>query len=354
VTAARNRAEPALAGVAASPVALVRARVARRRLLVGLGVGLAVVVLAAVSLSIGDYALSPADLWRTLWGGGSRVEDYVVFEVRAPRVAMALLVGACLGVAGSLLQSLLANSLASPDLLGISGGAGVAAVFGLLILGVGGPALALLAFAGGLVVAAFLLLAGRRAGEGAYRLIVAGVGISFLCTAITSYLMVRAKVELAQAALIWLTGSLASTPWWNVLTVAIVALVSLPAVVACARWLPLTQLGPGTAVSLGVRPGRVRVVAVVVAVLLTATTCAFVGPISFVALCAPAIARPLLGHGAVGVGTSAGVGAALLVAADLVAQYALPGVSLPVGVVTGAIGSLFLLWLLTTSKGRHL
>ncbi|WP_235007902.1 FecCD family ABC transporter permease [Microbacterium timonense] len=314
---------------------------------------LVVVVAAVVSLSIGDYTLTPTDLWRTLAGGGSRVEEYVVFQVRAPRMAMALLVGACLGVAGALLQSLLSNSLASPDLLGISGGAGAAAVFGLLILGIGGPLLALFAFVGGLVVATFLLLAGRRS-DGGYRLIVAGVGISFLCAAITSYLMVRAKVELAQAALIWLTGSLASTPWWNVIVVAAVATVSAPFVIACARWLPLTQLGAPTAVSLGVRPALVRGVAVVVAVLLTATTCAFVGPISFVALCAPAIARPLLGHGAVGIGTSAAVGAALLVAADLVAQYAVPGVSLPVGVVTGAIGSLFLLWLLTASKGRHL
>lgn len=350
---APSSAAPTAVQSAAGAVAAVRARVRRRRLVVAAGVALAVVLVTAFSLSIGDYALSPADLWRTLWGGGSRVEEYVVFQVRAPRVAMALLVGACLGVAGAMLQSLLSNSLASPDLLGISGGAGAAAVFGILILGVGGPLLALFAFVGGLLVASFLLLAGRRS-DGTYRLIVAGVGISFLCAAITSYLMVRAKVELAQAALIWLTGSLASTPWWNVLVLAAVALVSLPAVVACARWLPLTQLGPGTAVSLGVRPGLVRILAVLVAVLLTATTCAFVGPISFVALCAPAIARPLLGHGAVGVGTSAGVGAALLVAADLVAQYALPGVSLPVGVVTGAIGSLFLLWLLAASKGRHL
>ncbi|MFH8252468.1 FecCD family ABC transporter permease [Microbacterium sp. B2969] len=343
----------AVSAIPAPSIATVRARVQRRRLVVGVGVGIAVVLLAAISLSVGEYALTPADLWRTLWSGGTRIESYVVFQVRAPRLAMGLLVGACLGVAGALLQSLLSNSLASPDLLGISGGAGVAAVFGILILGVGGPVLALFAFVGGLVVAGFLLLAGRR-GDGDYRLIVAGVGISFLCAAITSYLMVRAKVELAQSALIWLTGSLASTPWWNVLVVLVVGVLSIPAVVACARWLPLTQLGPGTAVSLGVRPGLVRIVAVVVAVLLTATTCAFVGPISFVALCAPAIARPLLGHGAVGLGTSAGAGAALLVAADLVAQYAIPGVSLPVGVVTGAIGSLFLLWLLTTSKGRHL
>lgn len=332
----------------------IRSRVRRRRLLVVAIALIAVAVASVVALSVGDYPIAPAELWRTLWGAGDRAQAYVVFQVRAPRLVMALLVGAALGAAGALLQSLLRNPLASPDLLGISGGAGAAAVFGILILGFGGPLLALVAFAGGAAVAAFLLLAGRHRADGGYRLILAGVGIAFLCLAITNYLMVRAKVELAQAALIWLTGSLASTPWWNVLTVAAVVVVSLPAVIACARWLPLTQMGAPSAASLGVRSSAVRVIAISTAVVLTAVTCAFVGPISFIALCAPAIARPLLGHGAVGIGTSAAVGAFLLVAADLVAQFAIPGFSLPVGVVTGAIGAVFLLWLLATSKGRNL
>jgi iron complex transport system permease protein len=332
----------------------VRARVRRRRVIVVAAVLLAVVLLAVVTLSVGDYPIAPADLWRTLWGGGQRLESYVVFQVRMPRLAMALLAGACLGVAGALLQALLRNPLASPDLLGISGGSGVAAVFTLLVLGMTGPVLALSAFLGGLLVAGLLLLAGSRRADGGYRLILAGVGVAFLCLSVTSYLLVRAKLQLASEALIWLTGSLASTPWWNVLTVLVVGVLALPAVVACARWLPLTQMGAATAASLGVRAGTVRVVAVVTAVLLTAVTCAFTGPISFVALCAPAIARPLLGHGAVGVGTSAAAGAALLAAADLIAQFAIPGRSVPVGVVTGALGAVFLLWLLATSKGRQL
>lgn len=337
-----------------SVVSTIRRQVARRRRLVVAAALGAVLLVAIVSLSIGDYPLAPADLWRTLWGGGDRVESYVVFQVRAPRLVMALVVGASLGVAGALLQSLLGNPLASPDLLGISGGAGAAAVFGILILGVSGPLLAVIAFGGGIAVAAFLLLAGRHRSDGGYRLILAGVGVAFLCVAITNYLMVRAKVELAQAALIWLTGSLSSTPWWNVVIVIAVAVLAIPAVVACARWLPLTQMGAPTAASLGVRSSTVRLVTVLTAVLLTAVTCAFAGPIAFIALCAPAIARPLLGHGAIGVGTSAAIGAALLAAADLIAQFALPGISVPVGVVTGAIGAVFLLWLLATSKGRHL
>jgi len=335
-------------------VADVRARVARRRATVVLAVVGAVLVVSLVTLSVGDYAIAPADLWRTLTGGGSRLESYVVFQVRAPRLAMALLVGACLGIAGALLQSLLRNPLASPDLLGISGGSGVAAVFTLLILGITGPVLALAAFVGGIIVAAFLLFAGHRRSDGGYRLILAGVGVGFLAMSLTSYLMLRAKVELAQDALVWLTGSLSATPWWNVLTVLVVAVAALPAVYACARWLPLTQMGASSAASLGVRTDTVRIVAVGTAVLLTAVTCAFVGPISFIALCAPAIARPLLGHGAIGIGTSAAVGAALLTSADLVAQFAIPGHSVPVGVVTGALGAVFLLWLLATSKGRNL
>ncbi len=337
-----------------SAVLEIRTRVRRRRALVVGGALLAAFVLALVTLSVGDDPLAPADVWATLRGGGDRAQSYVVFQVRLPRLTMALLVGAALGAAGALLQSLLRNPLAGPDLLGISGGAGAAAVFAMLILGVGGPLLAVAAFAGGIIVAAFLLLAGRHRADGGYRLILAGVGVAFLCVAITNYLLVRAQVELAQAALVWLTGSLASTPWWNVATVAVVVLLAVPAVVACARWLPLTQMGAPTAASLGVRTPTVRIVTVFTAVLLTAVTCAFVGHIAFIALCAPAIARPLLGHGAIGVGTSAALGAGLLTAADLVAQFAIPGYSMPVGVVTGAIGAVFLLWLLATSKGRNL
>lgn len=337
-----------------SSILAIRTRVRRRRALVLAVVFVAVAVVIVASLSIGDYPITPADVWRTLWGGGDRAQTYVVFQVRLPRLLMALLVGAALGAAGALLQSLLRNPLAGPDLLGISGGAGAAAVLAMLTFGLGGPLLAVAAFGGGIIVAAFLLLAGRHRTDGGYRLILAGVGVAFLCAAITNYLMVRAQVELAQAALIWLTGSLSSTPWWNVVTVGVVVVLAIPAVVACARWLPLTQMGAPTAASLGVRTSTVRLLTVLTAVLLTAVTCAFVGPISFIALCAPAIARPLLGHGAIGVGTSAAIGAALLAAADLVAQFAIPGLSVPVGVVTGAIGAVFLLWLLATSKGRNL
>ena len=332
----------------------IRAGAARRRMRVVTITLVLAVVAAGVALSIGDYALSPDRLWQTLTGSGTRIEQYVVFQVRAPRTAMALVTGAALGIAGALLQSYLGNPLASPDLLGISGGSGFAAVFTILALGTTGPVLALSAFVGGAVVAIILMIAGRALRDGGFRLILAGIGLSFLTASASDFLMVRAKVEEARTALLWLTGSLSSTPWWQVLTVLAVLIASIPALVAAARWLPITQLGPETASGLGVRSERVRWVIVGVAVLLTAATCAFVGPIGFIALCAPAIARPLLGHGAVGVATSGALGAVLLLVADLLAQFAIPGLSMPVGVVTGAVGAVFLLWLLATSKGRQL
>lgn len=336
-----------------SGLALVR-RTAVRRTATVLGVlGLLVLGVAVIALTMGDYPLSPGEVWSALTGGGTRVEQYVVVQVRLPRLVMALLVGSALGVAGALLQSLLRNPLASPELLGISGGSSLAAVFGLLILGVTGPPLAALAFAGGLA-ASLLLLAAARGRAAGYRLILAGIGLSFFTAAIVGFLMTKAQLQQTQSALVWLTGSLSSTPWWQVGVLAAVWLAALPALYVLARWLPVVSLGQEAAAALGVRTGFARVLSVVVAVLLTAVTCAFAGPIAFVALCAPAIARPLVAHGRIALAPSALVGALLLAASDLVAQFALPGVSMPVGVVTGALGAVFLLWLLATSKGRAL
>jgi iron complex transport system permease protein len=337
-----------------SVVQQVRDAASTRSAAVAIWTSAAVVALAALSLSLGDFPLSLEQVWRALWGGGDRVENYVVQQVRAPRTAMALAAGAALGVAGALLQAVLRNPLASPDLLGITGGSSVAAVFAVLVVGVTGPALSLAAFAGGVVVAVLLLGAGRAQNAGGYRLILAGIGVAFLSTAAINLMMVRAQVEQTQTALLWLTGSLSSTPWWQVATVVAVALVALPGIVSSARAVPVSQLGEPTAAGLGVDPRRVRLVAVGTAVLLTAVVAAFVGPISFIALCAPAIARPLVGHGSIALGSSALVGAVLLVAADLVAQFAIPGIQLPVGVVTGALGAVFLLWLIAASKGRSL
>lgn len=322
-------------------------------MLVWVGLGSVVVAVITVTLLLGDYPLTPTQIWDVLRGGGTRPEQYVVLQVRLPRLLMALLAGAALGVAGALLQGMLRNPLASPDLLGISGGSTVAAVYALLVVGVTGPALAGAAFLGG-ITASLLLLAAARGRAAGLRLILAGIGVSFLSASIVGFLMTRVQLQQTQSALVWLTGTLSSTPWWQVVVLVGAWVIAMPVLALLARRLPVAVLGVETAGSLGVRPGLVRVLVVMVAVLLTAVTCAFVGPISFVALCAPAIARPLVGHGSLALGPSALVGAIILSASDLVAQFAIPGVAVPAGIVTGALGAVFLLWLLATSKGRAL
>lgn len=336
-----------------SGIAAVRARGRRRTLrITGVVAGVALVV-AVVALMVGDYALTPAGVARALTGAGTPIEQYVVTQVRLPRLTMALVCGAMLGLAGALLQTLLRNPLASPDLLGISGGASVAAVFATLVLGLPAWGVTGFAFLGGLVVAAILLGAARRLADGGYRIVLAGVGISFLCAAVIGYLIKRAQVNDAQSAFIWITGSFGATLWRDVLILAVVLALCVPAAVAAGRVLPVVELGDPSAMGLGVRPALVRTGVVAIAVLLAAATTAFIGPVAFIALGAPAMARSLVGRGSPALGTSAVLGAAILVAADLIAQHALPGMSVPVGVVTGAIGAPYLLWLLATSKGTR-
>lgn len=336
-----------------SAIAAVRGRTRRRAVTVGAALAAALIAVACVALLAGDYPLSPAGVARAMAGAGTKLDEYIVLQVRMPRLLMGALCGAALGLAGALLQTLLRNPLASPDLLGISGGASVAAVWGSLVLGLAGTAVVALAFAGGLVVAVVLIVAGRRLSDGGYRLVLAGVGIAFLCAAIVGYLLKRTQVQQAQSAMVWITGSIGATGWGDVLTVAVVLAAAAPALAVCARVLPVLQLGEPLAGGLGARPGAARTAIVAIAVLLAAVTIAFIGPVGFVALCAPPIARTVLGRGAVGLGTSAAIGALILVLADLAGQYAIPGVEVPVGVVTGAVGAPYLLWLLATSRGRR-
>lgn len=335
---------------AAPSVAETLRRTTVRVAVVTASLGAATVVLLAVALMLGQYPLSLGDIFRILGGGGTAQESYVFFQVRVPRAFLGALVGLALGASGAILQALLRNPLASPDLLGISGGSSLVAVILLTLVGVTGPLLAGGAFLGGLAIAGILLLVGGRAGVG-YRLILAGIGLSFACTSAISYVLIRARLEQAQTATLWLAGSISTTPWWQVATVAIVLAATLPAVVWVARSLPVVRLGDATATGLGVHHARVRQVGVVVAVVLVSVTCAFVGPIGFIALCAPAIARGLEGRGGAAIASSALAGAVLLMAADLVAQFALP-TPIPAGLVTGILGAGFLLWLLATSKGR--
>ncbi|KHK96948.1 hypothetical protein LK09_13460 [Microbacterium mangrovi] len=309
------------------------------------------VVAAALELMLGGFPMTLGEVFQALTGQATRVQEYIVLQVRMPHLLVTLGCGAAFALSGALLQTLLRNPLASPDLLGISGGASVGAVWATLVVGAGGAAVSASAFAGGLVVAGVLLLLGRRLSDGGYRLVLAGVGIAFLCSAVIGYLLKRAQVQQAQDALQWIIGSIGAVDWTDAATVAGMLLLAVIAVAVFARTLPALELGDATAAGLGVRVSGARVAIVLVAVLPAAAAASVIGPVGFIALCAPAIARAVIGRGHASLGTSMALGALLLCAADLVAQFAIPGTPVAVGVVTGAIGAPYLLW--TLAKGRR-
>lgn len=318
----------------------------RRQLVVGSLVA-ALVGAFAVRVLLGDYTVTVPDFVRILLGEEIPVATFIVWESKLPRAVLAVLVGVALGSAGALFQTLLRNPLASPDVVGVSLGASAAGVFALLVLGLRDGAVSVFAVVGAVVVAAVVRwVAGTTGG---YRLVLVGVGVAAAMVSVVQYLFARSSTYDVQLALRWLVGSLNNVPWSTIGALAAVLVVLLPVLVWLARAVPVLELGADAAAGLGVPAHRTDVL-LLVGVLLTAAAVAAAGPVSFVAFMAGPIARGLLGgrHSLLG---GALVGAVLMLLADYTAAYLVPGVVLPVGVVTGAVGGPFLLWLLARGAG---
>jgi iron complex transport system permease protein len=338
---------------AAFPVGVVRRarRGPRRRLALVVG-GLAAALVAAFLLRVlgGDYTITFPDFVRILRGADIPGATFILTESKLPRALLAALVGLAFGTAGAVFQSTLRNPLASPDMVGVSMGASAAAVLGIVVLGLSGPPLSVLAVVGAVLTAAAIrLVAGRDAG---YRLVLVGVTAAAALLAVVEYLFTRADEYDAQLALRWLTGSLNAADWPTIRALALCLLVLLPMVAAAARSQRALELGADVASALGVRRASSDVL-LLLAVLLTALGVAAAGPVAFVAFVSGPIARALDGGRSTLLG-SALVGAVVVLGADYAAAYAVPDVNLPVGVVTGAFGAPFLLWLLVSGRtGRR-
>ncbi|CCH29608.1 iron chelate uptake ABC transporter family permease subunit [Actinosynnema sp. NPDC047251] len=341
--------------MSAEVIARARFRVRRRQAAVVGGLVAVLVVLTAVALTLGRGHVSLPDVLSTVVGQGSRATDYIVLELKLPRALAAILVGLAFGVSGAVFQSLLGNPLASPDVIGISTGASAAAVFGLAVLGVGGPALSALALAGALLTAVVMYLLTWRGGVTGSRLVLVGVGLAAILLSVVSYLLTRTRVATAQDALVWLTGSLNGRNWTQVVPLAVLLAVLLPAVAALARALGLLTLGDDAAKGLGVAVEPVRLGLLACAVLLAGAATAAAGPVAFVALLAAPIGRRLVRDGGPALVASGLVGAAVVLGADCAAQNLPVDQSYPVGVLTGAVGAPYLLLLLAranrTGKG---
>ena len=329
-----------------------RSRRSRRYVVVVSVLAALALVIAALSLCVGAYTLSVPDVIRTLLGGGEGRESFVVLQLRAPRLVLGIITAICFAVAGALFQTLLRNPLASPDIIGVSGGASLAAVFAILVLGLGGLTVSLFAFAGALIVAAAIYLLAARGGLNGYRFVLIGIGMAFIVNAALNFMITRAEVRDAQEALVWLVGSLGSARWPEIALIALCAAVLLPLVAVMAPRLRMLQLGDDTALGLGVHAERMRLVLLILAVALVAVATAAVGPIAFVAFVSAPIARRIVATGGLALVPSALVGVIVVTLSDFVAQHLLGSVTVPVGVITGVVGAPYLLWLLTTS-GRN-
>jgi iron complex transport system permease protein len=323
-----------------------------RTLGVCIGLALAVVALLVVAVGTGDYPIAPGDVVKALVGQGDSATSFVVETLRLPRALTALLAGAALGAAGAIFQSVSRNPLGSPDIIGFTAGSSAAAVFAITVIGGGTLAVAGGAMAGGLLTAFLVYGLAFRDGVQGYRLVLIGIGISAMLEALVNYLLTRGKIEDVQAASVWLAGSLNGRGWEHVWPTLAGVAVLLPACTLLQRDLRMTEMGDDTAKALGVSVERSRLLNILVGVMLTAVATAACGPVSFVALTAPQIARRLTAATGPGVMTAALMGAALMLASDVVAQRLFPSTPLPVGVLTGALGGLYLIWLLAQEARR--
>lgn len=336
----------------------VSVRIHRRSALVTAALLVAVVVLALAGLALGDYTLSPGGVVEVLRGGGDARDRLVVTVIRMPRVALGVVVGVALAVAGAIVQTTARNALASPDLLGVSAGAGTGAVAVIVLGGTNAAGAATLdligtplaALVGGLLAAAVVGALLRVIGTAGLSPLLVGVGVSAFFGGLTSWLLTTAGIDDAERANAWLVGSLGGRGWAEVAIVAVFAAVVLLPLAPLAARMPALELGASLATSLGHRVTRSVALLLLAAVALTAVSVAAVGPIGFVALVAPHLARLATGAPRAPLVASGLAGAALLLASDLVARLALAPLLLPTGAVTAIVGAPFLIWLLVRSR----
>jgi len=327
-------------------------RLRRRTAVVVIIVAVLTIALALVALTLGEYPLTLSQIIGALFGSESDGIRRIVVDGRLPRILLTLVAGASLGLSGALFQSLTRNPLGSPDIIGFTSGAYTGALLVILVAGGNYVAVSFGALAGGLLTAVAVYVLAFRRGVQGFRLIVIGIAISAILQAVNSWLIISSKLEVAISASAWGAGSFNGSSWREFVPVCVVLVVLVPLLVVVARPLRALELGDDAAAALGVRTERLRIVLIVVGVALTAVVTAVAGPIAFVALAAPQVAHRISRSAGVALLPSAVVGAALLLASDVVAQRVIAPTQLPVGIVTVCIGGIYLVGLLIAQARR--
>ncbi|PPF37081.1 iron chelate uptake ABC transporter family permease subunit [Pseudoclavibacter sp. AY1H1] len=327
-------------------------RVRIRTLIVGACLVAAIVLLGVTALCVGSLVLSPGEVLAALLGQGDSRSQLVVMEWRLPRVLAAVVFGAALGASGALFQSLTRNPLGSPDVLGFDAGAVTGALVATLVLGAGQTGLTIGALVGGLATAVVVAAFGLSSGSGSIRLIVVGIGMSAMLLAINQLLIQRAELEEAMRASSWTLGSLASIGWERLVPATCVIAVLLVLAVLAARPGRMLELHNDAAAAFGVSVRPVRLALLAIGVALVAVPVAVAGPIAFVALTAPHLARQLTRVGPLAVLPAALMGSLVLLGADVAVLVAPTTSSLPVSIATLVLGGSYFIWLLI-NEWRH-
>ena len=306
------------------------------------------------SASFGDSFINPLKVMQTIIGQGSDFDQLIIIDFRLPRIFIAAFAGMALAVAGAILQGLIKNPLASPDIIGISAGGGAAVVGFLAIfsdsnhsLTVSIEWLPLAGFIGATVVAFIVYVFAWKDGVTPTRLVLIGIGVSAFMQAITTMLMVIGPIYQASEANKWITGSVKSADWDQVQIIVPIIVILLLLTVFITRQLNVQELGDDTALSLGQTVQKTRFFLLLLSSSLVASAISFAGAIGFVGLMAPHIARRIVGPSfGVLIPTSAAIGALLVMVADIIGRTAFSPLEVPAGVFTAAIGAPYFIYLL--------
>jgi iron complex transport system permease protein len=319
---------------------------------------LGVIVTFIISTGSGEMYISPINVLKALFGNGSEMEQIVIHSFRLPRIVTALLVGMSLAVAGAILQGMIRNPLASPDILGITGGAALFVVLFFAIfsdknnsLTISIHWLPLGAFIGATIAAILVYILAWKNGIVPMRLVLIGIGVAALMQAGTTLFMILGPIYRASQANIWITGTVYGATWKNIAILAPWTILLLLISFVSARKLNIQELGDEIAVGAGVLLQRQRVFLLLLSTALTGGAVAFAGGIGFVGLMAPHMARRLVGSsfGAL-LPVSALLGAILVMAADLLGRTLFAPLEIPAGVFTAAIGAPYFIYLLYKSR----
>lgn len=310
---------------------------------------LLVILLAFLAMTTGKFPIDIPTLINIVIGGSQGgIKEKIVIDIRLPRLLTAIGVGAALGISGAIFQSISRNVLGSPDVIGFTTGAASGALLQIIVFNGSIPEIAVSTLVGGMATALVVYLLSLKNGVmSGYTMILIGIGVGAVLHAFNGLLLVKGNIDNAIVANLWLAGSLNARTWQHVYPVFIGLFLLIPLIFFYSKSLTLMEMGDDMAQQLGVNVGRVRWIMIFSAVILASLATACAGPIAFVALAAPQLVIRLSHSGKLPIMGSALMGSLLLLLADVLSQNLPLNVMMPVGLMTGVIGGLYLLWLLT-------